>query len=224
MRRLGTLLALTVVASVVMTVSPAHACSCAAPLDDGTPESVRIAERLERADGAFVGLWIGADDLSLPQIAANQAESLRTGEPVAMPYPGPKRHHFAVIHAVKGDIGDAIAVVTEGSSSSCGFDVSHERVMAMFVSRIDDSTWSSHLCALTSAEALLGTAHLPEGVRVELSDPVARPRTAPRSIALPNDEEGDGPGATLLGLAVGVVVLGGLTTGLRLSRRSTGAG
>lgn len=134
MRRLAALTAalLTALPLVVAQAPPALACSCRA--------DVAVKDALLESDGAFVGRFIGRDDL-FPQ-----------GEMAGSPRP--VLNHFQVERSVKGDIGARVRVEAAASGASCGLELEVGERTGLLL-RQGPNGWRSSLCSQIDPLALL---------------------------------------------------------------------
>lgn len=134
MRRLTAFMAalLSALPLVVIQAPPALACSCRA--------DVAVKDALLESDGAFVGRFIGRDDV-FPQ-----------GE--MMSSPRPVLNHFQVERAVKGDIGERVRVEAAANGASCGLELGVGERTGLLL-RHGPNGWRSSLCSQTDPAALL---------------------------------------------------------------------
>ena len=125
MRRLRALTAapLSALPLVVVQAPPALARSCRG--------DVAIEDALLQSDGAFVGRFIGRDDV-FPQGVLN---------------------HFQVERAVKGDIGERVRVEAAASGASCGLELEVGERTGLLL-RHGPNGWRSSLCSQTDPGAL----------------------------------------------------------------------
>jgi len=93
---------------------------------------------LEKADGAFVGRLVSRTESG-------------NGRAVLL---------FSVERAVKGKIGDTVAVETVSSGAACGIETSVGRRIGLFLMR-EGEGWFGHLCWQVEPEDLLAAAALP---------------------------------------------------------------
>lgn len=93
---------------------------------------------LEKADGAFVGRLVSRTE---------------SGNGLAV-------LSFSVERAIKGKIGDTVAVETVSSGAACGIETSVGRRIGLFLMREGDG-WFGHLCWQVEPEDLLAAVSLP---------------------------------------------------------------
>lgn len=134
MRRFTALTAalLSAMPLVVMQAPPALACSCRS--------DVAVKDALLESDGAFVGRFLGRDDL-FPQ-----GEMVSSGRPVL--------NHFQVERSVKGGIGERVRVEAAASGASCGLELEVGERTGLFL-RQGPNGWRSSLCSQIDPGALL---------------------------------------------------------------------
>lgn len=126
---------MAVVAGMVaaaLLASPSSACSCAGI------ENPRTA--LANAPGAFVGV-----------IEEVTRDGGNDGN-------GETAFHFRVEHAVKGGMGERIAVHSRGNDASCGLSGKPGDRLAMFLGRDSAGRWTAPACMGISPERLLAAA------------------------------------------------------------------
>jgi hypothetical protein len=133
-RRLG-VVALVVAASLAGVVGPAKACSCIAG---------DLRARLESADGAFIGTYLGRDEPQPDQNGGTQ--------------PALVEYRFRLDEAVKGEFGPQVAVMSHSQGSACGLGVQKNEQAGLLVRRGDDGKWHGSLCEEDPPDALRGAA------------------------------------------------------------------
>lgn len=129
------LLVVVVLASGLVTASPADACTCV------PPDAGRL---LRAADGAFVGTFLERDE-PVP----GPGGVLSSGQPV--------EYRFRVDRVLKGDIGPRIGVVAAAGGASCGLEVGPGQQVGLVLDRAGDS-WHSSLCQTFTDPSELVTA------------------------------------------------------------------
>jgi hypothetical protein len=116
----GRIVCLTSVLLFVLAIAPtAHACSCFA----GDPR-----ERLEAADGAFIGVLLSRDP---PAVVGDSGQTTT--------------YHFRVDERFKGDLGETVDVESASNGAACGFEVQPGQKMGFFIDR-EGGTWHGGLC------------------------------------------------------------------------------
>lgn len=121
---------------IVLSATPAQACSCA-PLD---PRSA-----LPGADAAFVGALVS--------------------EKRGLLGPGSTTFTFRVEQTVKGSLGDEVDVQSSSNGASCGLEVVRGQRIGLLLYR-DGGNWMSNLCWQADPDALLraaGPLPVPDG-------------------------------------------------------------
>ena len=117
----------------VINAGPALACSCSRDLKTQLPAS----------DGAFVGVLVSQSVLPAP------VELLDPELRVVS--------HFMVERAVKGAIGQSIAVLETGNGASCGLELSVGDRTGLLVGR-GAGQWVSSMCGTSDPDALEAAA------------------------------------------------------------------
>lgn len=135
MTRVRCLLAALLVAIPLLVIhaGPALACSC----------SRDVKAQLPASDGAFVGVLVSRS--VLPGPVEGLDPELRGV------------NHFMVERAVKGEIGESIAVLDTGSGASCGLELSVGDRSGLLVGR-GAGQWVSSMCGTSDPDALLAAA------------------------------------------------------------------
>ena len=133
-------LVVAILASLLGTARPAHACSCSG---GGDPR-----DAIKYSDAAVIGTLTGS----------RRAGPKPTGP--TRPSDPPKVLTFRVDEAIKGDLGESVEVHEPGDT--CGIGVTKGRQAGMFLT-LRDGEWHSSLCAQIDPEKLReAAAPLPE--------------------------------------------------------------
>jgi hypothetical protein len=115
------------VAGSLTIAPPASACSCAPP---------EFPQRLDEADGAFVGTWVDRAVILGGQAAVT----------------------FEVERVLKGGFGPRAIVRTEARGSACGLELLGTARTGLLLERAGDGVWTSDLCSMVPATELLAAA------------------------------------------------------------------
>lgn len=128
--RVGLMLLITLVATPLLGVPRAGACSCfqSDPRDD-----------LHAADGAFIGTYVGREP-------TNPAD----------PY-AEYDYMFETDTVFKGDVGDVVRVRAPANGAACGLEYQEGTTGALFL-RSDEGIWRSNLCSTENPERMRAAA------------------------------------------------------------------
>jgi hypothetical protein len=154
---------------VVNQAGPAFACSCHRD----------VKADLATSEGAFVGV------LTSQSVLPGPVEFLSPELRVV--------NHFMVEQAVKGEIGESIAVLDTGNGASCGLELSVGDRSGLLVGR-GAGQWVSSMCQKSDPDALLAAAS-------------EKPHTPALPALLRSDRRGIAvTGVVLLALPLGLAV------------------
>ena len=128
-------LVLLSLAAAVALVAPteASACSC---VQWGKP---RV--ELARADGAFVGVYLGRRPLSVLGPSSSSLD--------------PYLYKFRVERRLKGTFGRTVEVLSARDGASCGLEVVRGQRVGLLLRRVK-GRWESNLCSQRSASFFRG--------------------------------------------------------------------
>jgi hypothetical protein len=123
-------LVLVSLAAAVVLAAPAEASACSC-IQWGKPKA-----EIARADGAFVGVYLGRRPLNPPR----------------PPYSSlaPYLYKFRVERRLKGTLGKTVEVLSPRDGASCGLEVVRGRRVGLLLFRVK-GRWESNLCSQRSA-------------------------------------------------------------------------